>query len=197
MTIGIIGAGAIGTAIARALARNGIEARIANSRGAAGLDVLAAELPGIRPTSVQDASRANIVFIAVPWSKIPGAVKDLGPWDGRIVVDTNDPIEAPTFRPVDLGGRASSEVFAELVPGARVVKAFNHLQPSLVAGDPNTEGGRRVMFVSGTDSAANAEVAKLIDHLGFYALTIGGVEAGRLHQFPGGPLPTLNLVKFG
>jgi len=137
------------------------------------------------------------VFIAVPWSKIPGAVKDLDPWDSRIVVDTNNPIEAPTFRPFDLGSRASSEVVTDLVPGARVVKAFNHLQPSLVAGDPNAEGGRRVMFVSGADAAANAEVAKLIDRLGFHALILGGIEAGRLHQFPGGPLPTLNLVKFG
>ena len=197
MNIGIIGAGAIGTAIARALARNGIKARIANSRGAAGLDVLAAELPGITPASVQDASRADMVFIAVPWSKIPGAVKDLGPWDSRIVVDTNNPIEAPTFHPFELGGRASTEVVTDLVPGARVVKAFNHLQPSLVAGAPNAEGGRRVMFVSGADAAANAEVAELIDRLGFFALTLGGVEAGRLHEFPGGPLPTLNLVKFG
>jgi predicted dinucleotide-binding enzyme len=47
---------------------------------------------------------------------------------------------------VDLKGRVSSEVFAELVPGARVVKAFNHLRAEIMAGDPKEKGGRRVLF---------------------------------------------------
>jgi predicted dinucleotide-binding enzyme len=197
MSIAIIGAGAIGSAIARTLSARGIPASIANSRGAESLAGLAAELPDIRPVSVAEAAKADIVFLTVPWSKIPGAVRGLGPWQGRIVVDTNNPIEAPAFRAVDIGGRASSDVIAELVPGARVVKAFNHLQAALLAGDPQAEGGRRVLFVSGNDAAAKADVAKLIERLGFFPLDLGGSEAGRLHQFPGGPLPTLNLVKFG
>jgi predicted dinucleotide-binding enzyme len=197
MSIAIIGAGAIGSAIARTLSARGIPASIANSRGAESLAGLAAELPDIRPVSVAEAAKADIVFLTVPWSKIPGAVRGLGPWQGRIVVDTNNPIEAPAFRAVDIGGRASSDVIAELVPGARVVKAFNHLQAALLAGDPQAEGGRRVLFVSGNDAAAKADVAKLIERLGFFPLDLGGSEAERLHQFPGGPLPTLNLVKFG
>jgi predicted dinucleotide-binding enzyme len=196
MSIGIIGAGAIGSAIARALSARGIAASIANSRGPGSLATLAAELPGITAASVEEAARADMVFLAVPWSKIPAAVRGLGPWEGRIVVDTNNPIEAPDFRAVDLGGRASSDVVAGLVPGARVVKAFNHLKAALLTGDPQAEGGRRVLFVSGSDAAARAEVAKLIERLGFFPLDLGGTEAGRLHQFPGGPLPVLNLVKF-
>jgi predicted dinucleotide-binding enzyme len=128
----------------------------------------------------------------VNWSRIPAAVRGLGPWNGRIVVDTNNPIEAPAFRPFDLGGRASSEVLAELVPGARVVKAFNHLQPALLAGDPHAEGGRRVLFVAGDDARAKADVAQLIERLGFFSIDLGTLAGGgRLSQFPGGPLPTL------
>lgn len=198
MKIGIIGAGAIGTAIARALAANGIDAVIANSRGPASLAALEQGLgPRIRAVAAAEAAQADIVFLAVNWSKIPAAVQGLGPWDGRVVVDANSPIEAPDFRPFDLGGRTSSEIVAGMLPGARVVKAFNHLLPALLAGDPRAEGGRRVLFAAGDDAAAKADVLRLVDRLGFAGIDLGSlVEGGRLTQFPGGPLPALNLVRF-
>jgi 8-hydroxy-5-deazaflavin:NADPH oxidoreductase len=113
------------------------------------------------------------------------------------VIDANNPIEAPLFMPAQLNGRASSEVFSGLVPGARVVKAFDHLQPQLVAGDPRSEGGRRVLFYSGDDAQAKADVGTLIDRLGFFGIDLGPLAVGaRLAQFPGGPLPSLNLVRF-
>ncbi|WP_137972143.1 NADPH-dependent F420 reductase [Pseudomonas sp. F(2018)] len=198
MKIGIIGAGAIGSAIARALSKAGIEVEIANSRGPESLQSLADELgPKVIPVSREQAAQADIVFLAVNWSKIPAALENLSPWNGRIVVDTNNPIEAPTFRPFDLGGESSSEVVARMLPGARLVKAFNHLQAALLSGDPTAEGGRRVLFYSGEDAAAKAEVAKLIERLGFAGIDLGGLSEGRLAQFPGGPLPAINLVKHG
>ncbi|GGX76908.1 NADP oxidoreductase [Massilia dura] len=198
MKIGIIGAGAIGTAIARALANAGIDAIIANRRGPDSLAALEGELgPHIRAATVREAASADIVFLAVNWSKIPDAVRELGPWGGRIVIDANNPIEAPTFRPFDLGGRASSEVVADLLPGARLVKAFNHLPPALLASDPRAEGGRRVLFVAGDNGEAKAEVLELIERMGFFGIDLGTLGGGgRLSQFPGGPLPSLNLVKF-
>lgn len=199
MSISIIGAGAIGTAIAQQLARAGITFSIANSRGPQSLAALVAELgPQAKAVTAEQAAQADIVFLAVNWSKIPAAVKDLGPWNGRILIDANNAIEAPSFKAVDLGGRASSAVLAEWVPGARLVKAFNHLQAALLASDPQAEGGRRVLFLSGDDAAAKTTVAELIERLGFFALDLGSLnEGGRLAQFPGGPLPVLNLVKFG
>jgi predicted dinucleotide-binding enzyme len=198
MKIAIIGAGAIGTAIARSLSRAGIAASIANSRGPQSLAALVNELgPHITAVSAQEAAQADLVFLAVNWSKIPAAVRGLGPWNGRIVVDANNPIEAPAFKPYDLGGKASSTVVAGMLPGARVVKAFNHLQAALLAGDPQAEGGRRVLFTAGDDAAAKAEVARLIERLGFSSIDLGTLDGGgRLAQFPGGPLPTLNLVHF-
>jgi predicted dinucleotide-binding enzyme len=92
----------------------------------------------------------------------------------------------------------SSEVFADLVPGARVVKAFNHLRAEVLAGNPRADGGRRVRFYSGNDNAAKAEVAALIDGLGFVGIDLGSLAVGgKLAQFPGGPLPNQNLVKIG
>lgn len=197
-TIGIIGAGNIGTAFAKALANADVKAILSNSRGPESLgETVAALGPAITAGTREQAAAADIVLVAVNWSKIPAALAGLPAWNGRIVIDANNPIEAPLFKPADLGGRASSEVFADLVPGARVVKAFNHLPPPLLATDPRSEGGRRVLFYSGDDARAKAEVGALIDKLGFFGIDLGELRVGaRLTQFPGGPLPSLHLVKF-
>lgn len=199
MTIGIIGSGAIGTAFARTLARAGIEAVISNSRGPDSLQDLVRDLgPTIKAGTREEAAQADIVFVAVNWTKLPAAMAGLPDWKGRIVIDANNAIEAPLFKPVELGGRASSEVFADLVPGARVVKAFNHLRAEVLATDPRSDGGRRVLFYSGNDAAAKAEVAALIERLGFAGIDLGSLAVGgKLAQFPGGPLPNLNLVRIG
>src|SRR6202008_161362 len=197
MTIGIIGSGAIGTAFARTLARAGIEATISNSRGRDSLNELVRELgPSIKAGPREEAARAEIVFVAVNWTKLLAALAGLPEWSGRILIDANNPIEAPLFKPVDLKGRVSSEVVADLAHGARVVKAFNHLRAEVLAGDPRSDGGRRVLFYSGNDSAAKAEVAALIDRIDFVGIDLGSLAVGgRLAQFPGGPLPNQNLVK--
>ncbi len=117
---------------------------------------------------------------------------------GRIVIDANNPIEPPTFAPAELNGRTSSEVVADLVPGARVVKAFNHLPAHLLSDDPQAEGGHRVLFFAGDDVHARLAVSGLIDRLGFFGIDLGSlVGGGRLIQIPGGPLPVHNLVKLG
>lgn len=197
-TIGIIGAGNIGAAFATILARNGIAATIANSRGPQTLASLAQELsPHITAGTIEAAAQADIVLIAVPWSKLPSALSGLPNWNGRIVIDANNPIEAPLFKPADLHGRLSTEIVAELVPEARVVKAFNHLLATLLTKDPHAEGGSRVLFYSGDDDGAKAEVAALIAQLGFAGIDLGPVSVGgRLTQFPGGPLPAINFVRF-
>ena len=198
-SIGIIGAGNIGRAIATILARKGIAAMLSNSRGPETLAELVASLgPSITAGSREEAASKDVVFIAVNWSKLPAAMAGLPDWNGRIVVDTNNPIEAPLFQPADLGGRTSSDVFVEMVPGARVVKAFNHLPAAVLAGDPTSEGGKRVLFYSGDDAAAKAKIGALIDRLDFFGIDLGSLAVGsRLVQFPGGPLPAHNLVKFG
>jgi predicted dinucleotide-binding enzyme len=199
MSIGIIGAGNIGLAVAKTLSRAGIEATIANSRGPESLKESVGALgPTIKAGTREQAANADIVVIAVNWSKLPAAVAGLPAWDGRIVIDANNPVEAPLFKPADLHDRVSSQVVAELVIGARLVKAFNHLRAEVLASDPRADGGRRVLFYSGDDRAAKAEVGGLIDRLGFAGIDLGSLAVGgKLAQFPGGPLPNQNLVRIG
>ena len=196
MTIGIIGAGNIGVAVATTLAS--IAATIANSRGPESLKDSVRHLSTIKAGAREEAANADIVLIAVNWSKLPAAVAGLPAWDGRIVIDANNPVEAPLFKPVDLQGLVSSQVVAELVSGARLVKAFNHLRAEVLASDPRTDGGRRVLFYCGDDKSAKAEVGALIDRIGFAGIDLGTLAVGgKLTQFPGGPLPNQNLVRMG
>jgi predicted dinucleotide-binding enzyme len=199
MTIGIIGSGAIGGAFARALGKAKIEAVLSNSRGPDSLAGLVEEIGApIRAGTREEAAAQDIVLVAVNWSRIHVALKGLPNFSGRIVIDANNAVEGPQFRSAELNGRLSSEVFSDLVPGARVVKALNHLQAHLISADPAAEGGRRVLFYSGDDADAKAGIGALIDRLGFFGLDLGPLAiGGRLVQFPGGPLPAHNLVKFG
>jgi predicted dinucleotide-binding enzyme len=199
MTVGIIGAGSIGLAVAKTLARAGIGATIANSRGPESLKDTVEHLgPAIKAGSREEAASADMVLIAVNWSRLQAAIDGLPAWGGRIVIDANNPVEAPLFEPVDLQGRVSSQVVADLVRGARVVKAFNHLRAEVLASDPRADGGRRVLFYSGDDDGAKAEVATLIERIGFAGIDLGPLAiGGKLAQFPGGPLPNKNLVRVG
>ncbi|CAG9173796.1 NADPH-dependent F420 reductase [Cupriavidus respiraculi] len=196
MTYAIIGSGAIGEALAKQFARKGIDVLVSNSRGPASLADLARTLgPSIKPVPVAEALGADVVILAVPYRAIADAVGPAAGWDGRIVVDATNAIDFPAFTPSDLGGRLSSELVEDLLPGARVVKAFNTLPAAVLAADPEQGGGARVVFLSGNHAQANREVAALIGRLGFAAIDLGKLaEGGRLQQF-GGALVVHNLVK--
>jgi 8-hydroxy-5-deazaflavin:NADPH oxidoreductase len=197
MTIGIIGAGSIGAAFARRLARAEIPAILSNSRGPGSLADLVADIGGaVRAGTRNEAAAQDLVLVAVNWSKLPVALAGLPDFGGRIVIDANNPIVAPPFQLAELHGRLSTEVFADYVPGARTVKAFNHLPAKLLAEDPRTVGGRRVLFFAGSDAPAKAEVAALIDQLGFFGVDLGQLnEGGRAISVPGGALTIQNLIR--
>jgi len=199
MTIGIIGAGLIGTAFARRAAHSNVSAILSNSRGPETLASVVQQIGGsVRAGTREEAAAQEIVFLAVNWSNIPSALASLPDFGGRIVIDASNPIEPPTFQPADLHGRLSTEVLADYLPGARVVKAFNHLPAKILAEDPSVHSGRRVLFYAGADVKAKAEIASLIDTLGFFGVDLGGVnDGGRAIAVPGGNLVTLNLVRFG
>ena len=96
MTIGIIGAGAIGTAFARNLARSDIPACLSNSRGPDSLADLVADIGGsVRAGTRNEAAAQDLVLVAVNWSKLPTALAGLPDFGGRIAIDANNPIVAP------------------------------------------------------------------------------------------------------
>src|SRR6516164_6193866 len=136
-SVGIIGAGRIGTAMARIARRAGRAVVIANSRGPESLtSVVEALGDGVSAGTVEEAEAADIVVVAVMWADVPKAVAGLAR-AGKIVIDpTND------FDPSDLNGRTSSEVVADLVAPARVVKTANIVAADVLGSDPHQAGGQ-------------------------------------------------------
>ena len=214
MSIGIIGSGALGANVARALAKGGLSALIANRRGPASMASLLAETgPSIQAASVEEAARADIVLVAVRWHDLESALNGLPAWNNRIVIDATNPVEfldpnsadakdpsnplaAWGIKAIDLGSQHSSQVFRQWVPGARVVKALNHLDVQMLT-QPELAGGQRVQFLSGDDAAAKAEVRKILEAIGFFAVDLGALDVGGpLAQLPFGPLAAINFAKF-
>jgi predicted dinucleotide-binding enzyme/ketosteroid isomerase-like protein len=188
--LGIIGAGRIGHAMAGIAQRAGRHVVISNSRGPHSLTSVVSSLgDGVSAGTVEQAAAASIVVLAVPWSHVAEAVRGLD-WRGQIVIDaTND------FDPSDLDGRTSSELVADLVRPAPVVKTANTLVAALLASDPRESGGRRVIFLSGDDTDAKSEVVALFDAAGFSPIDLGGLSAGGTMQQVGGPLAGVNLIR--
>lgn len=188
--VGIIGAGRIGQAMARTALRAGRSVAIANSRGPESLTSMVSALgDGVWAATVQQAAAAGIVVIAVPWPRVQQALEGLE-WSGQIVIDaTND------FEPSDPNGSTSSEVVADLVRGARVVKAANTLAAAVLGSDPQEAGGRRVIFLSGDDVDAKAEVISLFEDAGFFTIDLGALITGGAMQQLGAPLARVNLVR--
>ena len=189
-TVGIIGAGRIGQAIAQTVLRAGRDVVIANRHGPQSLTSLVDALGnGVSAGTVQDAAAAEIVVLAMMWPDVPQAVEGLD-WEGRIVIDpTND------FDPSDLDGRTSSEVVADLVAPARVVKAANTLGAPVLASDPRQAGGQRVIFLSGDDGDAKSEVGALFVDAQFFVVDLGGLRDGGRMQQVGAPLAGHNLIR--
>ncbi|WP_368042083.1 NADPH-dependent F420 reductase [Burkholderia metallica] len=176
MNYAIIGLGKIGTAIARAFSRADIEVAVASRRP---IDRLATQIgASLVPQHIEDAIKADVVILAVPFD----AHRDVGrlakSWAGKIVIDATN---AFGVDPQELGNVPSTAALAKAFPGARVVKAFNHLPAGVLAQGPTMpQGGRRVVFVSSDDDAASAEVSALVDRLGFAAIGLGKLDEGGL-----------------
>lgn len=195
-TIGIIGAGRIGQAVAKQALRTGRSVVISNNRGVDALKPLIQELGALaRAGTVKEAAGQPMVVLAVPWENVEDVLRSLPPWDDRILVDATNAALMPDFRVPDLGGKASSQVIAELAPGARVVKGFNTLLAAVLASEPRIAGGQRVLFFSGDDPDAKQSFHGLITDAGFAGIDLGSLAASKVQQFPGGPLAAINFIQ--
>ena len=186
--VGIIGAGRLGQAMARTALRAGRPVVIANSRGPGSLTSVVSTLgQGVSAGTAGQAAAARIVVIAVPWDRVPEAPQGLD-WNSQIVIDaTNDWVAD------DLRGRTSSELLADLVAGARLVKTANTLSAEVLASDPHEAGGQRVIFISGAD--AKAEVSALFQDAGFAAIDLGDLATGDAIQQIHHRLAGVNLIR--
>ena len=196
-SFGIIGAGNIGQSAARHLIKAGHPVVLSNSKGPDSLREMIKSLgDGAKAGTVEDAAKADIVLLALPWSEI-SSLTDVTDWTNKIVIDaTNHFITyAPDFQVANLNGKSSSQIVANLLPGARIVKAFNTLYFKILAKDPNEAGGKRVLFISGDDAASKSEVSEIIKTLGFAVIDLGDLTSGSKLQEAKGAVATLNLIQ--
>ncbi|WP_426687449.1 NADPH-dependent F420 reductase [Rhodanobacter ginsengiterrae] len=197
MSYAIIGFGKIGQALARAFARSGIDVSVATTRDPASFAADAAAIgPGITPTTLAEAVKADIVFLAVRFESHPQVAKALPSWKGKTIVDAMNTFADPA---VELAGLPSSAFVAKAFPEARLVKGFNHLAAGTLATDPRVNGDRRAVFLSSDDEGATETVAALAGQLGFAPVNLGKLgEGGALVQARGknwGPLIFQDLFK--
>jgi 8-hydroxy-5-deazaflavin:NADPH oxidoreductase len=197
MSYAILGAGKVGQALATAFARKGIEVAIASRRPAEALAPVAKAIgPTVVPKALREAVKAEIVFLAVPFETYREVAKVAQSWQDKIVIDVTNAYGVP---PEKLGNLPSSVVISQALPGASLVKAFNHLGAKTLAEDPNVNGKRRVVFLSSDDHDAANKVAKLVERLGFAPVWLGRLtEGGLLVQARGntwGPLIFQDLFK--
>jgi predicted dinucleotide-binding enzyme len=197
--IGIIGSGKIGGTLGKVLAGQRHEVAVSNSRGPESLSGLVADAgEGLRAATVEEAiAFGEVVVVAIPM----GAYRDLPAdgFDGKVVVDANNyyPQRDGHIEAIDRDETTSTELLAEHVRGARVVKAFNTLnyRPLGAEGRPGAPRDERLaLFVAGDDEGAKRIVAGLIDDLGFAAVDTGSLAEGGRRQQPGAPVYGAQLL---
>jgi len=181
-TIGLIGAGRIGSQVARLAVRNNYDVVISNSRGPATLSALVAELgPRARAATAVDAGRAgDIVVVTVPLKNYRAV--PVAPLAGKIVIDTNNyyPQRDGHIAELDDESTTTSELLQAHLPTSKVVKAFNHIYAAALTTDGQPPGtkNRRALAIAGDDQGAKAAVTRLIDQFGFDTVDAGPLKEG-------------------
>jgi len=181
-TIGLIGAGNIGSQLARLAVKNGHDVVVSNSRGPETLAGLVKELgPRARAGTPADAAKAgDIVVVTIPLKSV--AQLPVDPLAGKIVIDTNNyyPQRDGHIAALDNETTTTAELLQAHLPQAKVVKAFNHIYAAALTTDGQPPGtkDRRALVVAGDDRDAKATVARLIDQFGFDVVDVGPLKEG-------------------
>ncbi|GAA1445707.1 NAD(P)-binding domain-containing protein [Leifsonia poae] len=181
-TLALVGAGHIGSQIARLGVARGYDVVVSNSRGPETLGELVAELgPSARAATVEEAARAgDIVVVTIPFRSIESLPADA--FAGKVVVDTNNyyPQRDGHVAELDDESTTVSELLQRHLPDAHVVKAFNHIYSSAIVTDalPSGDPERRALAIAGDDAEAKAAVTALLDDFGFDAVDLGPLSEG-------------------
>jgi predicted dinucleotide-binding enzyme len=187
--IGLVGSGRVGGALGGVWARAGHEVMF-SSRNIEHDQALAAKLgPNARAGTPREAATfGEVLMISVPYRALPELGKDLAHLiKGKVVIDTCNPFvsrdgEIATWAREKGAGLAS----AELLPGARIVRAFNAIGHTRM-GAAHEQPGRIGMPIAGDDAQAVAVASRLIRDIGYEPVLIGGLAMGK-HLVPGTPL---------
>jgi len=181
-TIGLIGAGHIGSQVARLAIAHDYHVVISNSRGPETLSSLVAELgPHARAATPAEAARAaDIAVVTVPLKNYRAVPVE--PLKGKIVIDTNNyyPQRDGHIPELDNESTTTSELLQAHLPASKVVKAFNHIYAAQLTtdGKPASAKDRRALVIAGDDQEAKAAVTRLLDEFGFDTVDAGPLKEG-------------------
>lgn len=181
-TIGLIGAGRIGSQVARLAVAHGYSVVISNSRGPETLAGLINELgPRARAaTPVEAAQDGEIVVVAIPLKNIRSV--PVGPLAGKVVIDTNNyyPQRDGNIPELDDESTTTSELVQAHLPKSKVVKAFNHIYAAELTthGRPAGTPNRRALVIAGDDPSAKTMVTEMLDAFGFDTVDAGPLKEG-------------------
>jgi 8-hydroxy-5-deazaflavin:NADPH oxidoreductase len=189
MDIGIIGAGNIGSALAKQFAKAGHRVAIANSRGPETLSDLVESLDGdVRATDAAGAAEfGDVVVETVPLKNVGDLPSE--PLAGKAVIDTANYYPGRDGD-IDFGSRSTSAWVAEQLGGPAVVKAFNTIYAQRLRDDDRADlpvEDRLVIPIAADDEQAKARVADLVEQIGFGPLDTGSLEDSK-NQEPGTPI---------
>jgi predicted dinucleotide-binding enzyme len=181
-TIGLIGAGHIGSQVARLAVAVGYDVVISNSRGPETLDTLVAELgPHARAGTAIDAAQAgDLVVVSIPLKNVRDVPVE--PLAGKVVIDTNNyyPQRDGDIPELDNESTTTAELLQKHLPQSKVVKAFNHIYAHQLTTDGRPVGAadRRALAIAGNDAEAKATVTHLLDQFGFDTVDAGPLPEG-------------------
>ncbi len=181
-TIGLIGAGHIGSQVARLAIKSGYKVVISNSRGPDTLSDLVAELgPHARAATPAEAAEAgDIVVVTVPLKNYRAVPVE--PLAGKVVIDTNNyyPQRDGRIPELDNESTTTAELLQAHLPASKVVKAFNHIYAAELTthGQPAGSKNRRALVIAGDDQAAKDTVTSLLDQFGFDTVDAGPLKEG-------------------
>jgi predicted dinucleotide-binding enzyme len=181
-TIGLIGAGHIGSQVARLAIANGYNVVISNSRGPETLSGLIRELgPNARAaTPVEAAKAGDIVVVTVPLKNYRAVPVE--PLAGKVVIDTNNyyPQRDGHIPELDNESTTTAELLQVHLPTSKVVKGFNHIYAAELTthGQPRGTKNRRALVIAGDDADAKDTVTRLLDQFGFDTVDAGPLKEG-------------------
>ncbi len=200
MQIGTIGAGALAQAFAKRVLKAGFNVKISNNRGPESLRQIVNELGrGATAVPKEEAAACEMVLLAVPWDNVPETLARLPKWKNQILIDGVNPFhgKAGNFTPANVGNLSTSQFIAALAPGARVVKAFNHMLVPNIEDNPVVNGAKRVAFISADDDDAKKRVQTLLENCGYSVVDLGNLRDGGLIQQAGGPIAGRDFFEKG
>lgn len=189
LKIAVIGSGHVGSALGTVWVQAGHEVMF-SSRHLEHDRALAADLGGgaLAGTPREAAAFGDVILIAVPYGALPEVGKDLADLiQGKVVIDACNPFPNRDGKIADWAReKGAGLASAELLPGARLVRAFNAVGAARM-GSVNQEPGRVGMPIAGDDADAVTVASALIREIGFEPVLVGGLAMGK-YLMPGTPL---------